>query len=317
MEIIQRVCTLSGSLTLLEDIVASARHSGIPGAIRRHDNPRIFDWLMDSFSFQGISDRVARDYLARYGNARWVDIKAGFDSEPSCPKLRSYWLFSDCRYDKGSFSCHEPDHIDNCALPRHRLRNGRLNQLAYSFYLFVGDIAQGDLIGWIDQQFAACAGGSGAMAEAIVGPLRGITGLSDKILTMTLSQLLLGAGRARPRWFAVGKDMIAIDTLVHNFFHRTGILDRLGTAHAYGPACYAPGNCADILRTTSQHIDARQFNAAYPTNFPRFIQHAVWRYCAADGLNLCNGNRIDDKKRCQITYCSLFQKCDRKRLKPQ
>ena len=38
-------------------------------------------------------------------------------------------------------------------LPTHQLRNGRLNQMAYSLFLFIRDIADGDLVGWIDQQF--------------------------------------------------------------------------------------------------------------------------------------------------------------------
>lgn len=295
--------------------MASSRKAGIPAAIKRHDTPWIFDWLIDGFSYQGISDQVARDYLARHGNARWGDMETSFKKRPSCPKLRSYWSFSECRYDKGSFTCREPDHINTCPLPRHQLRNGRLNQMAYSFYLFVRDIAQGDLIGWIDAQLASCT--SNDKAEAIVGPLRNITGLSDKILTMSLSQLLLCAGQVRPGWFAVGKDMIAIDTLVHNFFHRTGILERHNRPHAYGAACYAPGGCADIMRVASRQIDARQFNGGFPADFPRFVQHAIWRYCAADGLDICNGNRIDDRKSCQTTYCALFLKCDRKRLKDQ
>ena len=37
-----------------------------------------------------------------------------------------------------------------CPLPSHDLRNGRLNQTAYSLFLFIRDIADGDLIGWID-----------------------------------------------------------------------------------------------------------------------------------------------------------------------
>ena len=32
--------------------------------------------------------------------------------------------------------------------------------------------------------------------------------------------------------------MIAIDTLVHNFLHRTGILPRFNANHVYGAACY-------------------------------------------------------------------------------
>jgi hypothetical protein len=31
--------------------------------------------------------------------------------------------------------------------------------------------------------------------------------------------------------------MIAIDTLVHNWLHRTGILHRFEADHAYGMAC--------------------------------------------------------------------------------
>jgi hypothetical protein len=109
--------------------------------------------------------------------------------------------------------------------------------------------------------------------------------------------------------------MIAIDTLVHNFLHRTGILQSCGIPHSYGAACYARGGCAEIIRTVAGRIDARTFNPKFPTAFPRFVQHAIWRFGAADGLNLCNGNRIDDRKPCQITYCYLHQKCSRKPLK--
>jgi hypothetical protein len=42
-----------------------------------------------------------------------------------------------------------------CPLPRHDLRNGRLNQTAYSLFLFMRDIAGGDIVGWIDQRLEA------------------------------------------------------------------------------------------------------------------------------------------------------------------
>jgi hypothetical protein len=314
--VIQHVCTLSGSLTFLDDIVAGSRRAGITAAIKRRDNAQIFDWLLDTFTYQGISDRVARDYLARHGNARWHQIEAALGREPACRKLRNYWRYNDCRYDKSSFTCDQPDHIDACPLPRHHLRNGRLNQMAYSFFLFVRDIAKGDLIGWIDEQLTGHNSEPDA-SEAIIGPLRHVNGLSDKILTMALSQLLLTAPQNRPQWFEVGKSMIAIDTLVHNFLHRTGVLGGLGTPHTYGAACYAPGHCADIVRSASRQIDARQFNGSFPSDFPRFVQHAIWRYCAADGLDLCNGNRIDDSKSCQIGYCHIFKICAKQALKSQ
>jgi hypothetical protein len=81
--------------------------------------------------------------------------------------------------------------------------------------------------------------------------------------------------------------------------HRTGILQRFNANHQYGLACYQPGGCADILQTVAGHIDARQFNSSYPQVFPRFVQHAIWRYCSQSGLDVCNGNRIDDRRRCE------------------
>ena len=77
------------------------------------------------------------------------------------------------------------------------LRNGRLNQTAYALYLFIRDIAEGDLIGWLDQRLQAANTPAGPdrlarMRDAVIGPLRQIHGVSDKVLTMALSSLLLG-----------------------------------------------------------------------------------------------------------------------------
>lgn len=271
---------------------------------------------MENFSYQGISDQVARNYLAKHGGATWHSIEAGLKNG-TCPKLQSYWLFDRCRYDKGSFSCTEPEHIETCPLPGHRLRNGRLNQTAYSFFLFVRDVAKGDLVGWIDERLASGHDPDALPQEALIGPLRHVHGLSDKILTMTLSTLLMAAPNIRPAWFEVGKGMIAVDTLVHNFLHRTGILADFGMTHTYGPGCYAEGGCADIIRRVSAEIDATAFNRSFPKDFPRFVQHAVWRYCAGDGLNICNGNQIDDRKPCESGFCQLFRICQKMPLKPQ
>jgi hypothetical protein len=139
--------------------------------------------------------------------------------------------------------------------------------------------------------------------------------VADKVLTNALSWLMIGARNHRPVWFETGKAMVVIDTLVHNFLHRTGILENCGVPHRYGSACYAEGGCAEIIRGAAERIDARSFNSTFPNIFPRFVQHAIWRFCAADGLDLCNGNRIDDREPCQINYCYLFRICGRKPLK--
>ena len=188
-QLIGAVCGLAGSLTFLDDIRADVQRAGILDAVAKRDTSRVSDWLLSAFSYQGISDQVARGYIRKHGNVTWSDIEGGLDAAPSCPLLQSYWHFDGCRYDKGSFSCSEPDHIDTCPVPRHRLRNGRLNQTAYSFFLFVRDVAKGDLIGWIDDRLKTPASAlvsphvdlARERQERLIGPLRNIYGVSDKI----------------------------------------------------------------------------------------------------------------------------------------
>jgi hypothetical protein len=258
--------------------------------------------------------------MARHGSVRWSDISAALSAKPSCPKLGGYWRFADCRYRKGSDTCSKPEHIHACPVPRHPLRNGRLNQTAYSLFLFMRDVADDDFVAWIDRQLGCVDSQSprlAALREAVIGPLRNVYGVADKVLAMALSHLLLAAGKRRPLWFEVGASFVAVDTLVHNFLHRTGILRRLNDGHLYGLGCYKPGGCADIIGRLATQIDARQFNPTFPKTFPRFVQNAIWRYCAENGLNVCNGNRIDDTRHCDNRHCQLFRRCDRVALRAE
>ncbi|MCC8952713.1 hypothetical protein H8B02_04290 [Bradyrhizobium sp. Pear77] len=132
---------------------------------------------------------------------------------------------------------------------------------------------------------------------------------------MTLSSVLMADRKRRPDWFDVGSQMVVIDRLVHHLLVRTGILARFGASHGYGQRCYGENGCADILRRVAAEIDARQFDASFPANFPRFIQHALWQYCAGSGLNICNGNNIDDRKSCEHNSCNVYSICGRNALK--
>src|SRR5271156_1588725 len=207
--------------------------------------------------------------MERHGRATWHVIEGDLRHAPSCPKLSSYWHFHNCRYNKTRFTCAEPGHLAKCPLPNHWLRNGRLNQTAYSLYLFIRDVADGDLVGWIDRRLEIAARQSGPkrlarMRAALIDPLREVYGVSDKVLMMALALLFLGAPRGRHRWREVGGSMIAVDTLVHNFLHRTGILHRFRADHTYGPACYRSGGCAEIIETVADQFDASQFNRRFP-----------------------------------------------------
>jgi hypothetical protein len=314
--LIHRVCHLAGDASLIDNIRADLDEEGVREAITTHDTATIFDWLVAGLSYQGISNQVAHGYMEAHGSATWQGIEADLQQPVKCRKLASYWQFHGCRYHKTTQTCAEPDLIDQCPLPTHDLRNGRLNQAAYSLYLFIRDIAGGDLVGWIDNQFAAAGlpgqpSWAARAGEALVGPLRHVYGVSDKLLTMVLSGLLIGAPDDRRHWIEVGARMVAVDTLVHNFLVRTGVLGRLAADHPYGAACYGPTGCAEILDQVARRIDAREFNPRFPRTFPRFVQLGIWQYCAQDRFDVCNGNRIDDRQRCDNVYCQLRSICDR------
>jgi hypothetical protein len=316
IRLIHHVCCLAGSPDLIDEARDEYNGSGLTASIRNADTPALFDWLVASLSYQGIADQVAEAYMEQHGCATWADVQAKLGCGATCPKLKSYWHFHGCRYGKISRTCGEPDHMQTCPLPTHDLRNGHLNQMAYSLFLFIRDACDGDLVGWIDRRLHAADDPASpnrlaGLREALIEPLREVYGISDKVLTMTLSGILLAAPDDRPLWVEVGASMIAIDTLVHNWLHRTGILHRFNAVHAYGLPCYRPGGCASIIETISARIDARQFNPAFPRSFPRFVQHAIWRYCSQNGLDVCNGNRIGDRKSCTNVYCHIYNICDR------
>ena len=114
--------------------------------------------------------------------------------------------------------------------------------MAYSLFLFIRDITDGDLVGWIDRQFQSADDPASPdrlaqLRETLIGPLREVSGVSDKVLTMTSSCILLAAPKRLHLWHEVGASMIAIDTLVHNFLVRTGILARFEADRSYGAAC--------------------------------------------------------------------------------
>ena len=148
-------------------------------------------------------------------------------------------LFENCGYRKSTGSCANPEHQPDCPLPRHDLRNGRLNQTAYSLFLFMRDLADGDIVGWIDDRLAdvdpaPASDRPARLRQALLEPLGHVYGVSNKVLAMALSELLLAGDAKRPAWIEAGTVMIAVDTLVHNFLHRTGILRDLDAEHPYG-----------------------------------------------------------------------------------
>ena len=86
-------------------------------------------------------------------------------------------------------------------------------------------------------------------------------------------------------------------------------------SRGYGPLCYAARGCAEIVEALSQRFDARTINPDFPAYFPRLVQASIWSFCAQGGMDVCNGNRIDDARRCENSHCPASDVCDRVALR--
>jgi len=320
--LVRKICAIAGEPSLIEDIRVEFELNGLSAAVLRHDNQKIYDWLMDVFSYQGVADAVAEAYLDQHGRITQLDVRRALSVDRgSCPKLESYWHFENCGYRKTAQNCNRPEHYALCPLPTHDLRNGSLNQAAYSLHFFLRDVAAGDIVRWIDKQLRSAdrpfaPNRAQLLCNALLEPLSHVHGVSYKVLSMSLASLLLAGDPRRTRWVIAGAAMIVVDTLVHAWLHRTGILRSLSASHAYGPRCYGPNGCASIIDQLARRIDARRFNPDFPKTFPRFVQKAIWRFCAQSEVNRCNGNQIDDRARCQDDSCPLYARCERVALDP-
>lgn len=95
-QVLTAVCQLAGSISFIDDIDHDFKAANLETAVATRSTVPIFDCLVDILSFQGISDRVARDYAAKHGHATWQYLDKSLNSLDGCPKLRSYWQYADC-----------------------------------------------------------------------------------------------------------------------------------------------------------------------------------------------------------------------------
>src|ERR1019366_7531225 len=72
--IIHTVCCLAGSSSFVTDAHDNLVNEGVVGGIETHNTPVLFDWMVRAFSFQGIADAIASDYIDRHGSLTWDAI---------------------------------------------------------------------------------------------------------------------------------------------------------------------------------------------------------------------------------------------------
>ena len=301
----------------LDDIRSRLAEAGIIVAVATRDTAALYDWIVGLLARQGISNHAAEVFASRHGSPTWHELSGRMAADARCPRLRSRWHYEDCGFRRSAGTCSTPHHGVNCPVTEIPARKGALAEAAVGLWLFIRDIAGGDLVGWIDARLAAADPGprhparAATMRDAVLLPLVNIIGTGPKVWSMILAELLLGADPQREHWVTTGASFVAVDSLVHAFLHRTGILTGLKANHTYGPACTAPGGCVDVIAGLAARVNAREFNAGFPRVFPRWVQYALWQFCAAGGLDICNGRRIDDSYGCRQLFCPSFETCAR------
>ena len=322
VELVRAICLLPGNDRFLRETDQEATAVGLRRAIKSRDTPALYDWLMTGFSFQGISDRIASDYIDRHGNSTWHAIESALaEHRCQCPKLGGFDTYRNCGYRKSAATCQNPVDLADCPVPELPLRKGDLNQLAFSLYYFLRHRCQGDLVGTIDGMFATIDEANlvdpiKAKRDRLIAEFSSIHAVSAKLIAMMLGSLLMAGGPTRRDWVKVGRSLVTIDSLVHNFLHRTGILTALDQGHRYGPACHGSRGCAAVVYQLADRIDAREANPAFPRTFPRFVEVAIWSFCAETRADTCNGRHIDDRFACTRTDCPVGDRCSRLPLRP-
>lgn len=265
----------------------------------------MYESLVAAFAYQGMSDAAVRTFADRHGAVTWNEVATSLDARPACPKLQSHWHFADCGYQRSAGTCSRPEHYPTCPLPELPLRRGTLNQAAYSLFLFIRDVCDGDLASWLNIRLGVVRkepidSYGQRLAAAVSGPLLYVYGVSQKVVSMALADLLMRSSTERPLWHIAGSNLVAIDTLVHNLLARTGSLAAHGAVHLYGPLCYASGSCRDMV------CDVAERSTAFS---PRLLQHALWQFCAQEQLDICNGNYSSKEPPCANVACPVRSCC--------
>jgi hypothetical protein len=141
------------------------------------------------------------------------------------------------------------------------MKRGALNQMVFSLYFFLRDVCRRDFYTFVREHFGEGQLTAGAVSERLhdfIGKISAIANVGPKLAQMALAWLFLTRS---PGWDyrQVGLHMIAVDSLVHTFLHRAGILDSYQVEHAYGPRCHAEAGCLGVIHdlTRSGLIAAR------------------------------------------------------------
>lgn len=102
--LVRQVFELCAPSNFLSDTATALHQAGIQAAVASSDTPVLVDWLLQAFSFQGISDAIAQSYIDAHGCASWSHVSEALQARPSCPKVQGLSSFQGCGYTKSALT---------------------------------------------------------------------------------------------------------------------------------------------------------------------------------------------------------------------
>src|SRR4051812_20986600 len=177
LSLLRSVCHLAADPGYFTGLHHRLAERAVVAAVQAHDTPALFAWLVEVLSFQGISDAAALTFMDQHGRAQWRDIEQGLQRQPTCSKLTSHWHFHRCGFTRSHRGVRSLPTIRAVPCPLCLCGNGALNRMAYGLFLFIRDVCQDDLVGWIDAQLEAVPDPCSSdyperLGQAVIGPLR-------------------------------------------------------------------------------------------------------------------------------------------------
>lgn len=166
----------------------------IHGKLFYHKSIKLYRYLLGSFIFAGGGDQANYSYYAKQRvKPTFNRIKRALQTV-RCPKLVNFEGFTGCGYQKTEPHCREPAFLNSCPLPTFDMKRGSLNQMAFSLYFFLRDVARGNFYAHTRQHF-----GEGRLTDeevntlllSFIGKVTKIANVGPKLAYMALSGLFL------------------------------------------------------------------------------------------------------------------------------
>ena len=93
VNIVETVTWLAGHSDYFDALGEGRKNLDLFGSDGRARSSKVFEWLMAALSYQGISDAVARSYMATHERPTWTKIGRGIKNG-TCPLLELLLGFS-------------------------------------------------------------------------------------------------------------------------------------------------------------------------------------------------------------------------------